>query len=211
MNIFLLKPLKTFQFFRFRKKWRKLNRHNFTTVKNIFSLEKVSVGKYTYGTIEIMFYGGIKEFVEIGNFCSIAPEVRFIAGGEHNYKTLSSYPFKVKLCNYTHEAGCKGKITVGDDVWIGFGSIILSGITIGQGSIIGAGSVVAKDVPPYSVFVGSDIIKTRFPIDIAKKLELFDYSSLSESEIISNIDLLYKDIDENFFLTKLYTTHLYNT
>ena len=46
-------------------------------------------------------------------------------------------------------------ITIEDEVWIGGGAIVLPGVTIGKGSVIGAGAVVTKDIPPYSVAVGS--------------------------------------------------------
>ena len=56
-----------------------------------------------------------------------------------------------------------GDIVIGDYVWIGGGAIILPGVTIGEGSIIGAGSVVSRDIPPYSVAIGSPakVIKHR--------------------------------------------------
>jgi acetyltransferase-like isoleucine patch superfamily enzyme len=47
------------------------------------------------------------------------------------------------------------EITIGDDVWIGFGASILKGVNIGRGAIIGAGSVVTSDVPAWSIVVGS--------------------------------------------------------
>jgi acetyltransferase-like isoleucine patch superfamily enzyme len=46
-------------------------------------------------------------------------------------------------------------IKIKDKVWIGFNSIILKGVTIGEGAIVGAGSVVTKDVPPYTVVGGN--------------------------------------------------------
>jgi acetyltransferase-like isoleucine patch superfamily enzyme len=46
-------------------------------------------------------------------------------------------------------------ITIEDDVWIGAGAAVLDGVTIGRGSVIGAGSVVAGDIPPYSIAVGT--------------------------------------------------------
>ena len=53
-------------------------------------------------------------------------------------------------------------IIIEDDVWIGFNSIILKGVTIGKGAIIAAGSVVTKDIPPFSMVAGNPakIIKT---------------------------------------------------
>jgi acetyltransferase-like isoleucine patch superfamily enzyme len=50
--------------------------------------------------------------------------------------------------------GLNEKVVIGDDVWVGYGAIILSGVTIGEGSIIAAGSLVTKDVEPYSIYAG---------------------------------------------------------
>lgn len=46
-------------------------------------------------------------------------------------------------------------VTIGDNCWIGEGSIIMPGVTIGEGCVIGAHSVVNKDIPPYTIAVGS--------------------------------------------------------
>ena len=77
----------------------------------------------------------------------------------------------------------KGPIIVEDDVWIGFGSIILSGVRIGKGSVIGAGSVVSKDVPPYSIYAGNKVIRPRF-----KDEEVVDYLHSLDYLIFSKID-----------------------
>lgn len=71
-----------------------------------------------------------------------------------------------------HEATSKGDIVVKDDVWIGYGSIILSGVHIGQGAVIAAGSVVSHDVPPYAIVGGvpARLIKYRFSEEMTKKL-----------------------------------------
>jgi acetyltransferase-like isoleucine patch superfamily enzyme len=49
----------------------------------------------------------------------------------------------------------KGKVTIKDKAWIGFNSIILKGVIIGEGAIVGAGSVVAKDVPDWTIVAGN--------------------------------------------------------
>ena len=49
----------------------------------------------------------------------------------------------------------KGNTVIGNDVWIGRESIIMPGVTIGQGAIIGSGSVVTKDIPDWTIAVGS--------------------------------------------------------
>ena len=48
-----------------------------------------------------------------------------------------------------------GDITIGDHVWIGYRAIILPGITIGEGAVVGAGSVVTKDVEPFTIVAGN--------------------------------------------------------
>ncbi|HBE74140.1 MAG TPA: hypothetical protein DDW31_08695 [candidate division Zixibacteria bacterium] len=57
-------------------------------------------------------------------------------------------------------------VAVGDDVWIGARAIILKGVTVGQGSIVAAGSVVARDVAPYTVVAGNPAVKVK---DIQRK------------------------------------------
>lgn len=169
----------------FLKKWRKLNRNNKTVPKNIFPIEKVSVGKNTYGTIEIQTYGVKDSKLEIGNFVSIAPGVKFLLDGNHEINTFTTYPFKVMFLKEKVEAYTKGPIIVKDDVWIGTDALILSGVVIGQGAIIAAGSVVTKDIPPYSVVGGNPakIIKYRYSKEIIEEMIKFDWSKIETFKI----------------------------
>lgn len=157
-------------------RWRKLNPHNFTTISEWCPIEKVTVGKYTYGRLNVHWYGQDNERLEIGNYCSIAGEVHFVMGGEHDYKRFSTFPFSEKIFNNGIDGICRGPIIVEDDVWIGFGTIILSGITIGQGSVIAAGSIVTKTVPPYSVWIGDSVRKARFGETVINELKKINYS-----------------------------------
>lgn len=174
--------------------WRMKNKHNLTTMGNNFSTSKVKVGNGTYGNINVMAFNVKNEFLEIGSYCSIADNVMFILAGEHNYKLISTYPFKTKVLGEENECIVKGKVTIKDDVWIGYGATILSGVTIGQGAIIGAGSVVSKDVPPYAIYANGRIIKYRFDEEIIKKLKTIDYSKLDTQKIKDNLDFLYKNV-----------------
>lgn len=88
----------------------------------------------------------------------------------------------------------KGNIIIGDDVWIGSNSVILSGVTIGRGSIIGAGSVVTMNIPNYSIVAGNParVIKSRFSNEIVDYLEdlrwwEWDERKIIESERIFNL------------------------
>lgn len=57
----------------------------------------------------------------------------------------------------------KGPVIIEDGVWLGFGTIVTSGVTIGEGSAVGAGSVVTKNIPPNSIVAGNPakVIKNR--------------------------------------------------
>lgn len=78
------------------------------------------------------------------------------------------------------------KLTVGHDVWIGANAIILPGCcNIGNGAIIGAGSIVTKDVPPYSIVAGNParMIRMRFPQQVIASLEASEWWLLSKAEL----------------------------
>ena len=179
-----------------KQRWKKKNAHNFTMPTSYCDIDKVDIGKYTYGSIDVESYGCEESHLTIGNYCSIAQMVRFVLDGEHYYRAVSTYPFKVKLLGEKCEAVCKGPIIVKDDVWIGERSIILSGVTIGQGAIIGAGSIVRKDVPPYAIYVGGKIVKYRFNQETISKLLELDYSKLTIKKIESIKKELYTVVED---------------
>ena len=88
-------PFSYIKFHLFKKKFRKLNSHNFTQIMNYCDLSKVVVGKKTYGEIHVTDYSPADTKLYIGSYCSIAPNVRFLLGGEHQLYSVSTYPFKV--------------------------------------------------------------------------------------------------------------------
>lgn len=175
----------------FRKKWRKLNAHNSTTVVSVFNPQRVKVGEKTYGRLNVSIFNNMSDIVlEIGKYCSIAGNVKFICGGDHDINSFMTYPFKKKYFG-NDEALSKGPIKIGDDVWIGTDALILSGVKIGRGSVIAAGSVVVKDVPPYSVVGGvpARVIKYRFDHDTIERLKCLDYDKVNDNLIKSNPEL----------------------
>lgn len=178
-------------------KWRRKNKHNKTNLVHNIKFSKIHIGNGTYGNLDVISFSTTNEKLVIGNYCSISNNVKFLLSGNHCYKTLSTFPFKRQITSPTTiESQSKGPIIIYDDVWIGYGSILLSGITIGQGAIIGAGSVVAKDIPPYAIFVGNDIIKYRFNKEIRNKLINIDFSKIKNKEIKDKIEYLYQEITE---------------
>ena len=97
--------------------------------------------------------------VKIGRYSMIANNVSVI-GSDHIY-TDATQPII-----FSGRPNLKETI-IGEDVWVGAFSIIMTGVEIGNGAIVGAGSVVTKDIPPYSVFAGvpAKFIKMRFNDD----------------------------------------------
>ena len=124
----------------------------------------------------------------IGKFCSIACGAKFLfTSANHTLRSLSTYPFPLFFEEWgldkAHMAQAwdnKGDIVVGNDVWIGYEAIILSGVTIGDGAIIGTRAVVTQDVPPYTIVGGvpAKPIRRRFDdatIDALLHLRWWDW------------------------------------
>ena len=118
---------------------------------------------------------------------------------------VSTYPFKKLMLHGEQEAISKGDIIIEDDVWIGYGAIILSGVHIGQGAAIAAGAVVSKDVPAYAIVGGvpAKIIKYRFSESVRRQLEKIDFSKIENKFVEEHISQLYEEIDENTDLSWL--------
>ncbi|MFT4781743.1 MAG: acetyltransferase-like isoleucine patch superfamily enzyme [Pseudohongiellaceae bacterium] len=146
-----------------------LLRYVVNSLRNLIYLPK----KFSYSNI-VNKPSYLSKDLIIGRFCFIAPgayicpKVKFgnyvlvardlaILGGDHSYDQagipiiFSGSP-KIQKTN------------IGDDVWIGMRVTIMSGVNVGNGSIIAAGSIITKDVPPYSIVAGvpAKIIKKRF-------------------------------------------------
>lgn len=118
----------------------------------------------------------------IGKFCSIACGTRFLfTSANHTLRALSTYPFPIffeewglDVADIATAWDNKGDIVIGNDVWIGYEAVILSGVTIGDGAIIGARAVVTKDVPPYAVVGGVPAHRIRYRFDKGTIAQLQD-------------------------------------
>ena len=146
---------------------------------------KWEIGDYTYGNPTI--FGAGESNLTIGKFSSIAGEVAIFLGYEHNTDWISTYPFSSTELRHVYSSNLitghprsKGDVRIGNDVWIGYRSIILSGVSIGNGAVIGAGSVVTKDVKEYEIVGGvpAQHLKNRFndyEIQILRSIKWWDW------------------------------------
>ena len=181
------------------KQNKKIFKNNSLSICDLENADKVVAGNYSYGEIWAFFHSKYPYKLYIGNYCSIAPDVKFIVGSDHPYKGLTTFPVKVKILGDDYEASSKGNIVVEDDVWIGANSIILSGVKISQGAIIAAGSVVTKDIPPYAIAGGNPakIIKYRFEPEVIEKLLKVDFSKLTKEKVQKLGTKLYAEITKD--------------
>ena len=182
----------------FQNKWLKHRGDNYTQAGTVFPIDKVKIGKWSYGILNVHYYNQLYERLEIGKYCSIADNVHFFTGGEHDIKNISTYPFKNRISkNAIQEAISKGPIVIGDDVWIGSNSIILSGVKIGKGAVIAAGSIVAKDVPEYGIFINNRPIRYRFDEEIRTILTDYDLNRLNLKNKDELMELLYTNLNKD--------------
>lgn len=148
-------------------------------------MNRCKVGQYTYIGRNAILNGAV-----IGNYCSIAPSTQ-IGGMEHSYWWYSTSQRLSDQCvdNKT--------TTIGHDVWIGAGTVIRQGVTIGDGAIIGALSFVNKDVPENTVCFGipAKVSHRRLPEGVFRRLVASQYWGLSirqAKRLLRNMEAQYR-------------------
>ncbi len=113
----------------------------------------------------------------IGSFCSLADRI-VIGGARHPMEWASTSPAfyagkdSISVKYSTYERDEDKRTTIGHDVWIGTGAIIMQGVQVGTGAVIGAGAIVTRDVPPYAIVGGNParLIRMRFDDNIVQGL-----------------------------------------
>lgn len=148
--------------------------------------------------LNVYSYFAENEGLRIGNFVSIAPGTIFLLGGNHQTKTITSFPLYSVLnsIEYHKDAESRGEIIIEDEVWIGMNVLILSGVKIGKGAIVAAGAVVTQNVPPYAIIGGNPakVIRYRFSEEMIKELMQINLIDYSESILKDKLPLIYKEI-----------------
>ena len=154
-------------------------------LKNVVDHPRFVVGDYTYASdfdppedwaarLAPFLFPFSQEWLTIGKFCQIAHGVRFI-GSSANHATdgLTTFPFAVldpaAMTGYQPDTR---DMTIGHDVWLGYGAMVLPGARIGNGVIVGAGAVVRGSIPDYAVVTGNpaSVVRMRFPDDVIARL-----------------------------------------
>lgn len=181
-------------------------------LKNVITDPNIEIGDYTiyndfvnnpcdFQKNNVLYHYPINhDHLVIGKFCSVACGARFLfTSANHTMKSLSSYTFPLFFeewgldkKNVTDAWDNKGDIVIGNDVWIGYEAVILSGVTIGDGAIIGARAVVTKDVPPYTIVGGvpAKPIRKRFDEESITQLLEMRWWDWPQEKIAQNISAI---------------------
>lgn len=143
----------------------------------------VVIGNYSY-----VNKNSSLENCTIGNYCSISSGV-YICPYEHNLNYRSTHPFAVSGSETKRE-----RVVIGNDVLISLNSIILSGVSIGDGAVIGAGAVVTKDVEPFEIVGGvpAKHIKWRFEEHEREQISKTKWWEYGIETLRNNIDYFRK-------------------
>ncbi len=181
-------------------------------LKSVVDNPNIEIGEYTiyndfvndpcdFEKNNVLYHYPINgDKLKIGKFCSIACGSKFLfTSANHTLGSLSTYTFPIFFDEWGLDAknirsawDNKGDIVIGNDVWIGYEAVILSGVTIGDGAIIGTRAVVTKDVPPYTIVGGvpAKPIRRRFDDETIAELLRLRWWDWDREKISRNISAI---------------------
>jgi len=124
--------------------------------KRLFIGDHVYIGKQVH----------IEANCSIGNYCLIANRVAIVGRHDHDF-FAEGFPVRYSPWAGSDRFSTRSndeEAVIEDDVWLGYGVILLTGVRVGRGTIVAAGSVVTRDIPPYSITAGvpAKVIGRRF-------------------------------------------------
>ncbi|WP_425354555.1 CatB-related O-acetyltransferase [Jiella sonneratiae] len=180
-------------------------------LKNVVTRPNILVGDYSYyddpdGAERFEernvlhhfdFYG---DRLIIGRFVAIAAGTRFVMNGaNHAMGGFSTYPFNIfangwekgfDISSWTGQS--RGDTVVGNDVWLGMESLVMPGVTIGDGAIVAARSTLVSDVPPYAIVGGNParVIRMRFDEATVARLLALAWWNWPADKITRHLDLI---------------------
>jgi len=176
-------------------------------IQNTVSNPNIIIGDYTYYDDPedsedfernvLYHFPFVGDRLIIGKFCALARGVKFIMNGaNHKLDGFSTYPFQIfgngweKVDPQPEALPYKGNTVIGNDVWIGYETVIMPGVQVGDGAIVAAKSVVVSDVPPYTIFGGNPAkcIRQRFDDEVIRSLLEVAWWDWEIEKITRNLD-----------------------
>jgi acetyltransferase-like isoleucine patch superfamily enzyme len=150
---------------------------NYAETRRLQRKGRVTMGRHTRSRAKIWTDKYGDECLHLGNYCQLAG-CTIVLGGNHGPDRVTTYPLRIWLgLEGAGQDGCPvptGDTIIGSDVWACENSLILPGVTIGDGAIVAAGAVVTKDVPPYAMVGGNPAELIRFRFSEAQREALLD-------------------------------------
>ena len=149
---------------------------------------ETAFGDYSYAVNDCeIVYSEIGKFVSIGALVGLNPANHPMERAAQAHFTYRSWQYFEDIADEEEEFEKRRaqRVTVGHDVWIGRGAIVLPGRSIGNGAIVGAGSVVTKDVAPYTIVAGNParVIRRRFSEAVAERLDRLAWWDWTHSQL----------------------------
>lgn len=157
------------------------------------------MGRNSYHRPRVEWHVGDTGRVRVGAFCSIHHTVRVFTGGEHRPGWVTTFALRERLqLPGAFESGLpysRGDVVIGNDVYIGFEAMVMSGVTIGDGAVIGARTVVTRDVPPYAIVAGSParLVRYRFEEPEREALLRIRWWCWTDEKVADNVALMSSD------------------
>lgn len=157
----------------------------------------VKVGYGSYGCFD---FSHLRPNIAIGNYCSFGPGVR-VFRANHKMELFTTHPIAYGALGGKNKIDSlvQKELIIGNDVWIGANAMILPGCSfIGDGAVIGAGSIVTKDIEPYTIVAGNPakILRKRFPIDVQKRIQETKWWEKMKDELSDSL-LDYQQLIDN--------------
>ncbi|MCL7753189.1 CatB-related O-acetyltransferase [Polaribacter sp. Z022] len=151
---------------------------------------KIKIGFATTLGYNNFFHGNIR----IGKYCQFGADVA-VHTSNHPITYLSTYINKNLFSGELKKFKETKETVIGNDVWVGHNAIIVGGVTIGNGAIIAAGSVVTKDIEPYSIVGGvpATFIKKRFSQNVIQEIEELKWWDKPTKDLIKIKPLFFKN------------------
>lgn len=134
----------------------------------------------------------------LGRWCQLAPYAS-IYGSNHPTNHLSTYVNPRLVGGAVGQFNDQRQVRVGNDVWLGHGSLVLPGVTIGDGAVVGGGSVVTADVEPFTIVVGNPArpIRRRFSAEVQTLIAASRWWDLTEAELDSYRAVFEADLESD--------------
>lgn len=216
-----MRLLQNIKFFLYKRKM-KIKREAY--IKRLYKEKNVVIDSTTSGFMNVNFEGdnGIPEKCEflgneitigyrttlgrnnllsgnikIGKYCQLGANVALHASN-HPISYMSTYINKNMFNGELKNLKKENNITIGNDVWIGHGVIIVGNVTVGNGAILAAGAVITKDVSPYTIVGGipSKELKKRFSESVMLELEALKWWDLQDEELTKIKPLFFKNFSK---------------